>query len=250
MFFQSDMTKTEIAEKLGVSRRTIYQWSVDGNWEKLRQSARNMPVMLAEKVYYLIGHLTDQMLQKDALSPIVTKEEVNMLAKLTNIVGKLRKGSTVSENMETFNYFLERINSKDPELAEMVTPHIAEYIEDRRGKTERDFLLSGFTEHATLPYPEDELMEKWLDEEEEEKLRQEQQASQPQTQSRQPQPIISTTQNKTNTQPQPNPGNSNNKPTQSTSMQSHHHLRPKPSKSIFSHYRTTEKKSEKTLVAA
>src|SRR4051812_26605101 len=119
MFFQSGMTKTDIAEKLGVSRRTIYQWSIDGNWENLRQSARSMPTVLAEKCYYLISLLTDQMLRKGELTPVITPAEVNMLSKLTNIVCKLRKGSTVSENMETFTFFLERMGAKDPELAEM-----------------------------------------------------------------------------------------------------------------------------------
>jgi predicted DNA-binding protein YlxM (UPF0122 family) len=238
MFFQSDMTRTEIADKLGVSRRTIYQWSVDGNWDKLRQSARNMPVMLAEKVYYLIGHLTDQMLQKDPLSPIVTKEEVDMLGKLTSIVCRLRKGSTVSENMETFTYLLERISSKDPELAQQVSPHLNDYIEARRGKTEKDFLLSGFNENATLPYPEQEIREKWLDEEEQEKMREEREAT----------PKAPVTNKETATTQASNNPTPHKPPVTNTATTAN---TPKPApKSIFSHYRTPEKKQARELVVA
>jgi predicted transcriptional regulator len=239
MYFQSGLTKTEIAEKLGVSRRTVYQWSADGNWDKLRQSARNMPVVLAEKVYYLIGHLTDQMLQREPLDPIVTEREVNMLARLTNIVGKLRKGCTVSENMETFTYFLERMMSKDPGLAERVQPYVEEYIEARRGKSERDFLLAGFNENGTLPIAEKELFDKWDDEKEEEDIRKEKESK-----------VTPTPAPKQTSAPtvEANPS------TQPTGVQKVGSAQagatsPKPApKQVFSHYRTPEKKRE--LVAA
>ncbi|MES2703233.1 MAG: hypothetical protein V4649_11365 [Bacteroidota bacterium] len=164
LYFQAALTKTAIAEQLGVSRRTIHQWSVDGNWEKLSQSARNMPSILAEKCYYLIGHLADHLLQKDSCYETVTSKDVNMLYKLAATVSKLKQGSTVSENMETFTYFLERMRKTDAALAEKVAPHVTGYIEARRGINESDFLLHGFDDDGYLYGSEEELMEKERDE--------------------------------------------------------------------------------------
>src|SRR4051812_13901015 len=108
MYFQSNLSKAAIAEKLNVNRRSVHQWSVDGDWDKLKMSARHMPSMLAEKCYYLIGHyIDDLLLRENACSPI-TKADADVLTKLTNVVIKLRKGSTISENMETFTHLLER----------------------------------------------------------------------------------------------------------------------------------------------
>src|SRR4051812_22737992 len=117
LYLQSGLTKTQIAEKLNVSRRTIYQWSLEDNWDKLRTSARNMPSMLAEKCYYLIGHFTDHLLHKDAYYQSVTKTDADILHRMAITVNKLKQGSTVNENLETFTHFLERVSHKDPALA-------------------------------------------------------------------------------------------------------------------------------------
>jgi DNA segregation ATPase FtsK/SpoIIIE-like protein len=187
LYFNTNLSKTEIAERLNITRRTVYQWSVDGNWDKLRESARHMPAILAEKCYYLIGHFTDHLLSAESRDMAITKQEVDMLHKLTMTANKLKKGSTVADNMETFTYFLERIQRTDPELAEQVAPHVTGYITARRGKDECSFLLDGFDETGHLPYPEKENEEKLLDESEATAILAEQQehqqsASQPVTQ--------------------------------------------------------------------
>ena len=164
LYFNTNLSKTEIAEKLNVTRRSIYQWSINGDWDHLRQSARHMPAILAEKCYYLLGHISDQLLSQDNFEPI-TPAQVNMLHKLTLTVRNLKRGTTVADNMETFNFLLERIAHRDPELAEKVMPHVEDYITDRRGKTEHDFLLDGFDEHGHLVTPDNNL-EHQLDAEE------------------------------------------------------------------------------------
>jgi hypothetical protein len=182
LYFNTNLSKTDIAKQLNITRRTVYQWSVDGDWDKLRASARHMPAILAEKCYYLIGHFTDHLLQEgNALDPI-TKVQVDMLHKLTMTVNKLKRGSTVADNMETFTYLLERIQRTAPELAEQVAPHVTDYITARRSKDECDFLLDGFNEDGYLSNGEQDLEEKLLDQQEAEALQRTQQQPQQQTQ--------------------------------------------------------------------
>lgn len=164
LYFNTNLSKTDIAEKLNVTRRSIYQWSIDGDWDKLRQSARHMPAILAEKCYYLIGHIADQLLAESNFEPI-TPAQVNMLHKLTLTVKNLKRGTTVADNMESFTHLLDRINHKDPELAEKVAPHVNDYITARSHKTEHDFLLDGFDHHGHLITP-DNTLENQLDAEE------------------------------------------------------------------------------------
>lgn len=165
LYFNSNLSKTDIAEKLSVTRRTIYQWSVDGDWEKLRQSARHMPAILAEKCAYLIGHFADHLLSADSQEMPISKQEVDMLHKLTVTMNKLKRGTTVADNMETFTYLLERIQHQDPDLAEKVAPHVEQYIKDRRGKDDCSFLLHGFDQTGHLPYSEKEQNEHRIDQE-------------------------------------------------------------------------------------
>ncbi len=161
---QTNLSKTEIAEKLGVNRKTIYQWSVDGDWEVLRTSARCMPSILAQKVYHLIGHFTDHILQRDVAYQTITKDEVNMLGKLVNMVTKLKAGSTASENMETFTLLLEGLKVKDPFLAEEMQPHFESFVTSKATMAHNSYLLDGYQQDAGKPFPEKDLLEKWQDE--------------------------------------------------------------------------------------
>jgi DNA-binding XRE family transcriptional regulator len=164
LYIQTNLSKTEIGEKLGVNRKTIYQWSVDGDWEVLRASARSMPSILAQKVYHLIGHFTDHLLQRDVAYQTITKDEVNTLNKLVNMVAKLKAGSTASENMETFTLLLEGLKVKDPFLAEEMAPHFNDFVTSKATMAHNSFLMNGFEKNATKPFPEKDLTEKWQDE--------------------------------------------------------------------------------------
>ncbi|MCF8451061.1 MAG: DUF1804 family protein [Taibaiella sp.] len=164
LYLQTNLSKTEIAEKLGVNRRTIYQWSVDGDWDILRTTARNMPTILAQKIYHVIGHLTDKILTRDVAYETITKDEVNMLAKLVTTVNKVKIGSTAGENMETFTYFLEGLKVKDPFLAEELLPHVDDFVTAKATQAQSTFVLDGYNKDGSKPYPEKELLEKWQDE--------------------------------------------------------------------------------------
>ena len=146
LYFQTDLSKTQIAELLDVDRRTIYQWSVEGNWDRLKMAASNIPSLLVEKCYYLIGHFTDYLLSRPEANGAVSRSEVESIYKLTLSIGKLKKGSTLNENMEAFTWFLESMKRKDPALAQQVMPYMDAYINSRKDFSETHFLPEGYTE--------------------------------------------------------------------------------------------------------
>ncbi len=145
LFFQTSLTKTQIAQVLNVNRRTIYEWSVQGNWERIKKSAANLPCILAEKCYFLIGHFTDHLLSRTNTGGALSRSEVESIYKLTLSINRLKKGSSVNENMEAFTYFLESIERKDPELAHKVVPYFDAYIRTRKDFTETSFLPEDYT---------------------------------------------------------------------------------------------------------
>ena len=62
LYFQTEMSNAQIAETVGVSRRTLLYWVAENNWERLRASASVMPALITEKVYHIMDQLTDQIL--------------------------------------------------------------------------------------------------------------------------------------------------------------------------------------------
>ena len=162
LYFQTNMSKTEIANTVGVNRRTILRWCAQDNWEKLRQSSRHMPALIAEKCYYLIDVYTSRLLQDPSLSTITLKE-AQTLHLLATTIKKIKNRSTINESMEMFNFFLEGLKKKDPQLAAEILPEMEEYMTARRNRDVNDFLLQGFDKNGTMEFPHHEIEEQFAD---------------------------------------------------------------------------------------
>jgi len=131
LFFQTDLTKSEIADKVGMPRTTIHGWIRQNNWDRQKQAAAHMPAMLAENVYYLIGRFTHQLMAEDRAMRPVTRHEADTLHKLTLTLNKLKNRSTLNESMEMFGLFMENVHDKNPELAQQIMPFVEGYINSR-----------------------------------------------------------------------------------------------------------------------
>ena len=59
LYFQTNLTKTQIAESLQISRTALYNWIKTENWERLKFSAEHIPAVLAENCYHILGTLTE-----------------------------------------------------------------------------------------------------------------------------------------------------------------------------------------------
>lgn len=128
LYFQTELSKSQIAQALGVSRRSIHYWVQQYRWDRMKQNARSMPVYIAENCYQLMGRLTDDILSAGRADKPVTMQEANMLYKLTLTVSKLRARSTLNENMEVFTRFTDEVTATDPALAKQIGPHIDQFI--------------------------------------------------------------------------------------------------------------------------
>src|ERR1700721_1874323 len=162
LYFQTNMTKTDIAATVGVNRRTILLWCKQGNWEKLRQSSRHLPAIVAEKCYYLLDHFTTKLLQDPDLFTLSFKD-AQTIHMLTTSIKKLKNRSTVNESMEMFNFFYEGLKKKNPQLAADILPEIEEYITSRSDRETSDFLIEGFTKEGIAEFPDQETQEQYAD---------------------------------------------------------------------------------------
>ena len=93
-----------------------------------------IPSFIAENCYMVLGNLTGQLLSADRLGQPATIQEVNAIYKLTLTINKLKAKATLNESMETLAWFTESVQSKDPELAQKLQPHLEEYIAARASK--------------------------------------------------------------------------------------------------------------------
>jgi len=162
LYFQTNMSKTEIAASVGVNRRTILLWSKQDNWDKLRQSSRHLPAIVAEKCYYLLDHFTTGLLRDPSL-PALTFKDAQTIHMLATSIKKLKNRSTVNESMEMFSFFYEGLKKKNPDLAAELLPEIEEYITSRSDRDGNDFLIEGFNQSGVAEYPDQQTREQYAD---------------------------------------------------------------------------------------
>ena len=167
LFFQSGLNNTQIATLLNVSRRSISTWVKEGDWNRLKQSAKYLPSMLAENCYHIIGHLTESYLSESRLTNPVTYKEIEGLHKLTLTAKKLQNRCTINENMELFGYFMEMVSQRNPELAQTIHPYIDEFISTRASVYTQHIQPDTFNSMGRIPFPEEDMTEKQLDRQEE-----------------------------------------------------------------------------------
>ena len=163
LFFQSDLSKTEISEILGIPRRTLHYWIREKNWDRIKRSAAQMPSLLAENIYHIIARFTQQLLGEDRINRPITHKEADTLHKLTLTVGKLKTRNTLNESMEMFGMFMESVNSKSPEMAQQLVPFVDDYIAGRAATNIQQFRPDNMNDLGLIPKQEANLTEEQLD---------------------------------------------------------------------------------------
>ena len=130
LYFQTDLSKTEIASMLGVSRRTLHYWAQYNQWERIKKSAAHMPSQLAENCYFIMAKIQEDILSEAHSTKPVTLQEVSALYKLTLTINKLQK-RTLNQTLEMSDQFMEFVNQQNPEAADFIKPYMDDYITSR-----------------------------------------------------------------------------------------------------------------------
>jgi hypothetical protein len=131
LYFQTSLTKTEIAQIIGISRRTLHYWVRHNHWDRIRENAEVMPLALAGNCYCILAKLQESILSPDRADKPVTLQEVNAMHRLTMTIGKLKDRATLNENLEMMTYFMEFVHSANPSMAEDLKPVVNDYIKSR-----------------------------------------------------------------------------------------------------------------------
>jgi predicted DNA-binding protein YlxM (UPF0122 family) len=165
LYFQTDMSKSAIADKVGISRRTIHYWIKEGSWDRLKKASEHMPSLLAENCYHIIAHFQEHLLSEHRDVVPVSRHEAETLYRLVLSATKLKNRSTINESMEMFGWFLEGLKTKDAELAKNITPHMEKYMEYRASVYASHVMPERFNERGYLPIKNADFKEQDLDSE-------------------------------------------------------------------------------------
>ncbi len=158
LYFQTDLSKTEIASMLGISRRTMHYWAHDNEWDQIKKSAATMPSMLASNCYFIMAKMQEDILSEKRSDKAPTYQEVNALYKLTLTINKLQNRSPLNETLEMGTHFMEFVNQQSPEAADFIKPFIDGYITSRAKAQTKQFIPAKNDRNTTTETDEKEAL--------------------------------------------------------------------------------------------
>lgn len=149
LYFQTDSSKSEIAETVGISRRTLHYWIRQNHWDHLKTHSGLMPTVLAANCYLILGKMQENILSPERADQPVTLQEVNAMHRMVVTIGKLNQRGTLSEQLEMLSAFTDFIEARRPDVVPLLDTLIGEYANAQAA----DHAASG---HAVLPHTVDE----------------------------------------------------------------------------------------------
>ena len=116
LFLQTDKTRQEIADILGINRKTVYNWMQREKWEEMKKAALQAPGFILQNVYNFIQRLNSKIDKRGPEDNCPTMDEVNMLNKLINMSTKLKVYATGSY-IQVLEQLVRYVYQTDTDLA-------------------------------------------------------------------------------------------------------------------------------------
>jgi len=89
LFMSGHYTQEEIANRVGITRRTLYNWMTQGNWQRARQNSIVAPTIITENFISAIIELQTAIAQRPVGLRYPTPQETTTLSKLLACITRM-----------------------------------------------------------------------------------------------------------------------------------------------------------------
>ena len=121
LYCVENLTPEMIAEKLNISRRTVFNWKKKYKWDKHIFRIKDFSKQFADDIYNIGTKLLTKLNADINNNRILNKHEICALENIIKIINKEEKGQT--KNLNNF------LNKKKP--AKFLTPDVIEEINNK-----------------------------------------------------------------------------------------------------------------------
>lgn len=111
LYFQTNLTQQQIADTLSINRKTLYTWISEGDWKRKRYTARHAPSVLVEQYYEQLANINRAIAARTD-NPTPTREEADIMRKISMTIKQVRKLLTPCEVMDLFTDFTMTLSRK------------------------------------------------------------------------------------------------------------------------------------------
>jgi DNA-binding XRE family transcriptional regulator len=111
LFLKAAFTQQEIAQKVGITKRTLYNWMQEGQWANLLKMAKEAPSILTKNIQVSILDFQNAIKHRPEGQRYPTPQETQMLATLLNLIDVIKECPVA--NFAPFALKIQRLAFKE-----------------------------------------------------------------------------------------------------------------------------------------
>ncbi|PQJ09648.1 hypothetical protein CJD36_017075 [Flavipsychrobacter stenotrophus] len=127
LFFQSKLTRPQIAAIVGIAPRTLFDWIREGDWKSARNTAANAPALITEHYYNQLNALNATIKERRD-RPYPTKDEAEIMRKLSMTIKQIKLRHSVADTTEIFTLFSNYLRKTKPDLLQHMLNSMSSYL--------------------------------------------------------------------------------------------------------------------------
>lgn len=128
LYTKEHLLQKEIAEKVGVTPKTVSKWVTTEMWDKLRIS---LSVTREEQLSHLYSHLSEinaSIASREDGERFPNAKEADTITKLSSSIDKLERESGVGEVVSAFSQFVRWLRERNLEEAQRIAPLLDDFV--------------------------------------------------------------------------------------------------------------------------
>lgn len=126
LYVNQNLTKKEVAERVGVTEKTIGKWANDNEWDSLKKSLLTTKQNQLSFLYNQLDFLNTDIAQRDY--KVAVGKEADTIIKLTVAINRLETETSIADTVEVAREFIDFIRPIDLDMAKILTGFFDDFI--------------------------------------------------------------------------------------------------------------------------
>lgn len=130
LYVKETMTQKEIAQKVGISEKTLSKWVNDNEWDRLKASIVITKEEELRRVYQQISAINEVIATRTNGERFASSREADILTKLAAAARSLETDSSIADIVEVGKRFLNWLRMSDLDKAKEFARLLDGFIKD------------------------------------------------------------------------------------------------------------------------